>query len=256
MSKAKLHSDVVDLTASGALPTTDYLEIVDLEIVDDPHLDGVIAPWMPPTNWRYSGWRIAVKRLIDIVGGLTLILVLLPVLAVVALAVRLSSRGAAIFAQERIGLEGSSFRMLKFRTMHIDADQRLRSDPEMWNIYVANDYKLPAESDPRLTPIGNLLRKTSLDELPQLLNVVAGTMSMVGPRPVVLPEYDHYRRTDSYQWLKPGATGPWQVSGRCTVSYPERSHIVDDYAEAWSLMSDIKILLKTIPTVFGRRGAH
>ncbi len=146
--------------------------------------------------------------------------------------------------------------MLKFRTMHSDADKRLRAEPELWATYVANDYKLPPEADPRLTPIGNLLRKTSLDELPQLFNVVHGSMSLVGPRPVVVPEYDHYRRTDSYQWLKPGATGPWQVSGRCAVSYPERSHIVDDYAENWSLAADAKILLKTIPTVLGRRGAH
>lgn len=255
MSKAKLYSDVVDLTAPWTPHTNDQLEVVDLEIVDSPGLDQVATPWMPPSDWRYAGWRTATKRVVDVVGGLLLILALLPVLLAVAIAVRISSKGAAVFHQERIGLEGHSFRMLKFRTMHLDADERLRANPELWDLYVSNDYKLPAESDPRLTPIGDLLRKTSLDELPQLFNVVHGTMSLVGPRPVVVPEYDHYRRTDSYQWLKPGATGPWQVSGRCTVSYPERSEIVNDYADTWSLMSDIKILLKTIPTVFGRRGA-
>lgn len=260
MSNQRRHVDVVDLTVQGPTDRTRDLEIVDLEIVD---LDIVAtsdaqfpASWSPPPGWRYVGWRVTAKRLLDFFGGLCLIVALLPAFAVVALVVRLSSPGAAIYSQERVGQHGRKFRMLKFRTMHVNADERLHSDADLWAKYVANDYKLPPQTDPRLTPVGDFLRKTSLDELPQLFNVMHGSMSLVGPRPVVAPEYDHYRRSDSYPWLKPGATGPWQVSGRCSISYPERSTIVDDYAESWSLTSDIKILLKTIPAVLGRDGAY
>ena len=273
MSKGRLRTDLVDLTSGQSVTAEDDIDLVDVATVDVA-VDGIDlvdleivdaspetqqhppSPWTPPTNWRYQGWRRLAKRSFDVAGSFVLIIALLPVLAVIAVAVRLSSQGPVLFAQERIGLHGQSFRMLKFRTMHVDADRRLRADEELWAEYVAHDYKLPPESDPRLISIGDWLRKTSLDELPQLFNVLRGTMSLVGPRPVVVPEFDHYRRTDSYQWLKPGATGPWQVSGRCTVNYPERSDIVDAYADSWSLTEDVKILLRTIPTILSRRGAY
>ena len=121
------------------------------------------------------------KRAIDVAVVLAASPIVLPIGLVVAVLVRLTSRGGALFRQERVGLAGESFRMLKFRTMVVDAEERLHVDPSLWDLYVENDYKLPAHLDPRMTRLGRLLRRTSLDELPQLLNVLGGSMSLVGP---------------------------------------------------------------------------
>src|SRR5690606_9616350 len=163
----------------------------------------------------------------------------------------------AVFRQERIGLGGRTFAMYKFRTMRADAEEQLHADPELWARYVANDYKLPAEMDARITPVGRFLRRSSLDELPQLLNVLAGSMSLVGPRPVVPGEIAKYGdRAEAYLSVRPGLTGAWQVNGRSTVDYPDRVALDVEYVRTWNLWRDVTILARTPRAVISARGAH
>ena len=139
----------------------------------------------------------------------------------------------------------------------MDAEEVLRNDPFLSRRYVENDYKLPPEEDPRVTRVGRFLRRTSLDELPQLFNVLLGDMSLVGPRPVVPDEIAHYgAETRVFQAVKPGLTGHWQVSGRSDVVYPERAQLDIDYINNWGLARDLKILAGTVSAVLQRRGAH
>jgi exopolysaccharide production protein ExoY len=214
-------------------------------------------PFVELRTVALRGQQLILKRLLDIVLSTALLIFFSPVLAVVAAAVRLGSDGPALFGQRRLGRHGRNFRCYKFRSMYVDAEHRLRTDPELYREYVRNDYKLPDGLDPRVTPIGRFLRKTSLDELPQLWNVIVGDMSLVGPRPIVVDEIRHYESDESLLLLlKPGITGAWQVNGRSTVAYPERSRMELDYVQSWSLVTDIRILLATAPAVLARRGAH
>lgn len=201
--------------------------------------------------------RSRAKRAID----LALVLVALPVLLVVGLltvlAVRLTSRGPVVFGQERVGLGGRHFTMYKFRTMHREAEAQLRDDRRLWDEYVANGFKVPAELDRRVTRVGRFLRCSSLDELPQFVNVVLGHMSLVGPRPVVPDEIENYGdRRELYLSVRPGLTGAWQVNGRSTVDYPDRVELDATYVQTWSLWQDVKILARTPLVVLGARGAH
>ena len=181
---------------------------------------------------------------------MTLLVVASPILAVIAMAVRLTSRGPVLFRQERVGADGKTFVILKFRTMAADMQDRLRSDPVLWEQYVANDFKLPAASC-SFTPIGNLLRKTSLDELPQLFNVVKGEMSLVGVRPLLAEELARRPIISQclYAEFAPGMTGLWQVMGRSTVQHVERVELDDRYVETWSLRNDVSILVRTVRAV-------
>ena len=201
--------------------------------------------------------QLLLKRVLDLVGASLLLLCFAPVMAAVAVAVRLSSSGPILYGQRRLGRYGRSFRCFKFRSMYIDAEQRLRSDPALHAEYLRNDYKLPDGEDPRITRVGRFLRRTSLDELPQLLNVLRGNMSLVGPRPIVPDEIRHYH-DDRHMLLllKPGITGLWQVSGRSNLAYPARTNVELEYVEKWSLRHDIAILLRTVPAVLLQRGAH
>jgi lipopolysaccharide/colanic/teichoic acid biosynthesis glycosyltransferase len=204
------------------------------------------------------GWQLALKRGLDVLGAGLGLLVLAPVMLILALIVRLDSPGPAVFVQKRVGAKGRLFRCFKFRSMKQNAEQILRADPELYAKYLANHFKLPEHADPRLTGIGRFLRKTSLDELPQLLNVLMGQMSLVGPRPIVPAELDHYGHEAAlvFMSLKPGVTGAWAVSGRSEVGYPDRAQMELEYIRRWSLLSDIGILLRTVPAVLRRRGAH
>lgn len=182
----------------------------------------------------------------------------LPLLLVIALAIRLSSPGPVFFVQHRVGKDGRTFPCLKFRSMVVDARERLEAllalsveAREEW----ARDQKL--RQDPRITPIGRLLRKTSLDELPQLLNVLLGHMSVVGPRPIVESEVQRYsHRFSAYCSVRPGLTGLWQVSGRNEVSYETRVRLDAFYALRKSLAYDLAICLRTIPAVLASRGCY
>jgi exopolysaccharide production protein ExoY len=223
----------------------------------------------PKVQWRHGRpfiemravalrWQqLLVKRALDLVLASLLLVILSPVFLGVAVALMITSHGPVIYGQRRLGRYARSFRCFKFRSMYTDAEQRLANDPELYAEYVANDFKLPDGRDPRITPIGRILRRTSLDELPQLWNVIRGEMSLVGPRPIVPAEIRHYR-DDSQMLLllQPGITGLWQVSGRSNLAYPERTNLELEYVEQWSLGRDLRILSATVPAVLARRGAH
>lgn len=174
---------------------------------------------------RLGAYRY-VKRFLDIVGSLLALIVFSPLFLVLSLLIKNRDGGSAFFAQERIGKGGKPFMMYKFRSMKMDAEKILRSDPELYQKYVANDYKLLAEEDPRITPIGRWMRRTSVDELPQFFNILKGDMSIIGPRPVVEKELAEYGdRKDKFLSVKPGAMGLWQATGRSNISYPERCDV-------------------------------
>jgi exopolysaccharide biosynthesis polyprenyl glycosylphosphotransferase len=190
-----------------------------------------------------------------IVAGCALV-VLVPLMFVIAQMIRRGSAGPALFRQERIGKDGKAFRIYKFRSMTADAEARLRRDG-LWDAYVANGFKLPQGQDPRITRIGAVLRRTSLDELPQLINVVCGQMSLVGPRPVVAEELKCYRDLESaYLGVRPGITGYWQVNGRSDVGFPERAELDAYYHDNRSFRVDLRILFRTVIAVAMRVGAH
>jgi len=201
--------------------------------------------------------HLLLKRAMDIIGASIALVLLSPILAIVAALVVLDSPGRALFVQRRLGQFGRSIRCFKFRSMYVDAEARLLSDPALFRRYVENDYKLPESIDNRITPVGRFLRRTSLDELPQLWNVLKGDMSLVGPRPIVPDEIQHYKGEGPFLLsLKPGITGAWQVSGRSALPYPQRAAVELEYVEGWSLWRDVRILLRTIPVVLAGRGAH
>jgi exopolysaccharide production protein ExoY len=198
------------------------------------------------------------KRLLDVIASILLLAVFGPIMALVALLIKATSRGPVIFSQERLGKEGRPFWIYKFRTMCADADEQLRADPILYNKYVENNYKLPEGSDPRVTRLGSFLRKTSLDELPQLFNILKGDMSLVGPRPVVPKEIEKYGQYSTlFLSVKPGLTGHWQIEGRSQITdYALRTTLDIEYIRDQSIRNDVHILLRTIPAVLLRRGAH
>ena len=201
--------------------------------------------------------QLLVKRVLDLVLASALLVLLAPLMLAVAVALIVGSPGPVIYGQRRLGRYGRSFKCFKFRSMFTDAEHRLANDPELHAEYVRNGFKLPEGADPRITPLGRILRRTSLDELPQLWNVLRGEMSLVGPRPIVPAEIRHYQ-DDSQMLLllQPGITGLWQVSGRSNLAYPERTDLELEYVERWTLGRDLRILAATVPAVLQRRGAH
>ncbi|GAB3262986.1 sugar transferase [Chitinimonas naiadis] len=197
------------------------------------------------------------KRVLDVISALLLSLVLAPLLLLIAFCLRLQG-GSALFAHVRVGRHGQLFRCYKFRTMLPNAEQRLQEllarDPQARAEW-ARDFKL--KRDPRVTPLGEFLRKSSLDELPQLWNVLCGEMSLVGPRPVVEAELLRYgEQAALYKSVRPGVTGLWQVSGRNDTSYAERVQLDAQYVQNWSFALDLKILWRTVFVVLLRRGAY
>jgi undecaprenyl-phosphate galactose phosphotransferase len=197
------------------------------------------------------------KRTLDLLASVLLLVLALPVLAVIALVIRCTSRGPAFLMQERLGRGGRRFKCLKFRTMFVDADERLETllqDPTLrqeWETY----RKL--RQDPRVTGFGKFLRSTSLDELPQLLNVVLGDMSLVGPRPYLPREHQAMgEEAETILTTWPGITGLGQVSGRREISFSGRVWLESWYVRNWSVWLDLTILLRTFPAVLRRRGAH
>jgi lipopolysaccharide/colanic/teichoic acid biosynthesis glycosyltransferase len=148
--------------------------------------------------------------------------------------------------------------MLKFRTMYRDAEEKLRADPELFRVYLENNHKIPARRDPRIAPFGSFMRASSLDELPQLINVLKGDMSLVGPRPITPPQLEQYGEYGTlFLSVKPGITGYWQVQGRSEITdFSRRTALDIGYIRDQSLKTDVDILLKTIPAVLRRKGAH
>jgi len=212
----------------------------------------VISIGAPPLS---STSRIA-KRLLDIVLSAMLLFVLSPILIAVSIAIAIDSRGPIFFRQVRAGRNQEPFLVIKFRSMYRDADER-KKQYEAEN-EATDGVMFKIKKDPRITRVGRFIRRTSLDELPQLFNVLLGDMSLVGPRPLILEESKHAaqawhaRRLD----LRPGITGLWQVSGRSDLPFQEMVRFDYQYVSGWSLARDIEILLATIPVVLSRRGAY
>lgn len=200
-----------------------------------------------------GGQRVA-KRLFDIVISGLLIIAVAPVMAIVAILVRLDSRGPILFRQERVGIEGQPFAMLKFRSMVVDAEKQLA---ELQHRNEGSGILFKLKNDPRVTRVGGFLRRYSLDELPQLFNIFSGSMSLVGPRPPLPREVEAYEHDVRRRLLvKPGLTGLWQVSGRSNLSWQDSVRLDLYYVENWSLAGDIVILLKTFRAVFQSTGAY
>ncbi len=200
------------------------------------------------------GFNLLLKRGMDIVLTVLMLIPGLPIMLLTALLIKLTSRGPIIFAQERVGKDGRTFQFYKFRSMYVDAEQRL-AELLAYSDREGHHFKMVA--DPRRTPIGAIIRKLSIDELPQLFNILKGEMSWVGPRPAIIPEvekYDDWARQRLN--ITPGLTGLWQVSGRSNLSFEEMVKLDLYYAENWSLGLDLKILLRTIPAVISGRGAY
>ena len=199
--------------------------------------------------------RIA-KRLMDVAFASIALLLSAPLFALVALAIKLESRGPVLFRQTRAGRDGRPFRILKFRSMYADADRRKAEYGELNDHGDGVMFKI--HEDPRITRGGRFLRRTSLDELPQLINVIRGDMSIVGPRPLILQESDafgeqwHARRLD----LRPGLTGPWQISGRSNLGAHEMLRLDFQYVTGWTLARDVEIMLATVPAVLAGHGAY
>jgi exopolysaccharide biosynthesis polyprenyl glycosylphosphotransferase len=203
---------------------------------------------------KFEGWRRVVKSGMDRLIAACALIALLPVLVAMALAVGLTSPGPVLYRQERIGINGRSFTMLKFRSMVVDADQRL-DDIRDGNI--SNGLLFKMRHDPRVTPVGRWMRRLSLDELPQLINVLTGSMSLVGPRPPLPSEVAQYDSSVSRRLLvKPGLTGLWQISGRSDLPWEEAVRLDLRYVENWSLAWDLSILCKTAAAVLQSRGAY
>jgi exopolysaccharide biosynthesis polyprenyl glycosylphosphotransferase len=205
---------------------------------------------------RYEGKRLFAKRSFDLIAAGTLILVLSPFLALIAVSIRLSTPGTMFFRQERVGINGVHFKMLKFRSMVVDAESQLDGLREQ-DRAEGNSVMFKMKNDPRVTPIGGFLRRFSLDELPQLFNVFGGSMSLVGPRPSLESEVSSYETHVHRRFLvKPGITGLWQVSGRSNLSWEDTVRLDLYYVENWSITGDVAILWRTARAVLARDGAY
>jgi exopolysaccharide biosynthesis polyprenyl glycosylphosphotransferase len=200
-----------------------------------------------------SGGRRIAKGCMDRVVSAVGLLVLLPFLLAIGLAVRITSPGPALFRQRRVGLHGREFTVIKFRTMTRDAEA-LRATVSHLNLH-STDHLFKVENDPRVTPFGRWLRRTSLDELPQLMNVLLGQMSLVGPRPLPVTDAPYDGDARRRLFVKPGLTGLWQISGRSDLDWDEAVSLDLRYVENWSLSLDLQILWKTISAVLAKRGA-
>jgi exopolysaccharide biosynthesis polyprenyl glycosylphosphotransferase len=199
---------------------------------------------------------VAAKRVLDVVGSAALLAIFSPILIGTAIAIKVESKGPIFFRQPRAGRGNKSFKLIKFRSMYVDAEQRKK---ELSKLNEANDgVMFKIREDPRVTRVGKFIRRFSIDELPQLINVFKGEMSLVGPRPLIFPEtaalekHWHLRRLE----LRPGITGPWQVYGRSQSPFQEMVRFDYQYVAGWSLARDIEILLATLPAVMSGRGAY
>ena len=220
---------------------------------DDVDDAPVITHYAGPAN----GWPVVIKRALDMLLSGVMLAILAPALLVTAIVIKLTSRGPVFFIQKRVGLNKRVFNIFKFRTMVVDAEKRL-AQLEHLNEVSGPVFKI--KSDPRITPIGKFLRKTSIDELPQLFNVLKGDMSLVGPRPLQLRDYELFTEGGP-DWqrcrfsVRPGITCLWQVNGRSGIPFEQWMELDQQYVRKWSLWLDMQILMKTIPAVLKGSGA-
>jgi len=201
-----------------------------------------------------EGWPVLIKRILDITVSSILLAICAPLLILTAILIRLTSPGPILFTQNRLGFNKRRFKIYKFRTMVADAEQKIR---QIEHLNEASGPVFKIKNDPRITPIGKFLRKTSIDELPQLFNVLKGDMSLVGPRPLPVRDYEGFdkdwqRRRFS---VRPGITCLWQINGRSSIPFEKWMQLDLQYIDGWSLWLDFEILLKTIPAVLKGSGA-
>jgi exopolysaccharide biosynthesis polyprenyl glycosylphosphotransferase len=266
--------DIRSVIVSAQLDSEDFKEVVRCCLLHGASVS-VVPAELSAIPCRFSsqqlaGWplielemprlhllQVVIKRTVDVIVSAVAVALLAPLGLLIAAAIKHDSPGSAIFRQKRLGLGGRPFWVYKFRSMRPEAEKVLEADPFLYRRYIENDYKLPVDEDPRITRTGRFLRRTSLDELPQLVNVLRGDMSLVGPRPVVPDEIEHYG-PDARVFLavKPGLTGHWQINGRSEVGYPERAELDIDYITNWTLGEDLRILWRTVPSVLKKNGAH
>ena len=205
-----------------------------------------------PSRFYFVG-----KRFLDIFVSCLLLIVLTPAVLLIALAIKLTSKGPVLYRQDRVGLDGEIFSLLKFRTMTPNAGELVLTDEGLRQAYVESGYKLVGDWHALYTPIGHWLRRSSIDELPQLWNVLCGQMTIIGPRPVVPDELCMYGEViPIYLSVKPGMTGMWQIHGRSNTTYERRVELDAYYVENRSLALDLMILARTPRVVLSRTGAH
>ena len=222
-----------------------------LQATDQP--DGTDVTVVLPQHPWYS-YTSTLKRLLDVTIALLVLLATLPIWLVIAIAVKIDSPGRAIFVQERVGLRGRRFRFYKFRSMTNGAD---RMKAEVRHLSEVDGPVFKVRSDPRLTKVGRLLRRTSLDELPQIINILKGEMSLVGPRPALPEEVAQYRPNDLVRLaVKPGLTCWWQVRGRSTLDFDTWMAYDREYVYGLSFLTDVRILIRTVKAVLSCRGAY
>jgi exopolysaccharide biosynthesis polyprenyl glycosylphosphotransferase len=236
----------VEVRVTATLP-----EVLASRLTVQP-LGGITALSLRPA--RLTGSQVVAKFAFDIIVSSVLLLLLSPLLAAVAIGVKLTSPGPVLYRQRRVGLRGRPFTMLKFRTMRRNADREVE---QLRDAHGVTDVMFKMKNDPRVTRIGRWLRKFSIDELPQLFNVLRGDMSLVGPRPPLPEEVTRYEdwHFDRLE-VPPGITGLWQVSGRSDVAFDDAVRLDIFYIENWSLTYDLYILIKTIPVLILNRGAY
>ncbi|MFL0534149.1 MULTISPECIES: sugar transferase [Bacillus cereus group] len=207
---------------------------------------------------KSSGIYLCLKRTMDLIGAIVGLIIFSPIFLLISILYMTGdNKGPIFFKQIRMGKNGKEFYIYKFRSMIVNAEEKLKRNEILYRKYIDNNYKLEPSEDPRITKVGQFLRKTSLDELPQFLNVLKGDMSLVGPRPVVQEELIEYgKRKDEFLSVKPGLTGYWQVSGRSDVGYPERVELELHYIYNCSILFDMKIIFLTMVHVIMRKGAY
>jgi exopolysaccharide biosynthesis polyprenyl glycosylphosphotransferase len=241
------------------------LDKLDVDLVISPAMIDLGAPRLTVRSLaglpliqvakpRYDGAKCFQKRAFDVCFSLFALAVALPVMLVAAVAIKLTSNGPVFYKSERIGLDGRPFRMIKFRSMVVDADQHLL---EVAHLNNGDGLLFKARCDPRVTSVGRFLRRYSIDELPQFINVLRRDMSVVGPRPPLRTEvelYDHEVRRRLL--VRPGITGLWQVRGRSDLSWDDSVRLDESYVENWSMMGDLVIAMATVSAVLRRSGAY
>jgi exopolysaccharide biosynthesis polyprenyl glycosylphosphotransferase len=243
--------DVCERAGADFRLVPDLYEL-SLSRIDVDALEGI--PLIGLRRSLTNSIQYRIKRIIDVTGALAVLIIGLPLWLLVALAIKLDSPGPVLYAQRRLGYRGQPFDFLKFRSMRVDADKLL-------NLVLTNEKgedkgKVKRKDDPRRTRVGTFIRRTSIDEIPQLINVLRGDMSLIGPRPMPaqIEKYEDWERA-RFEML-PGITGLWQVRGRSDLDYDEMVLMDIYYIENWSLNLDLQIALRTIPAVFGSAGAY
>jgi exopolysaccharide biosynthesis polyprenyl glycosylphosphotransferase len=212
------------------------------------------VPFITINKARLTGWDEVAKLFLDYAITIPGLILISPLLLVIAIAIKLDSPGPVIHRRQVMGMNGAKFYAYKFRSMHVNGDDILEAHPDLKD-ELARNHKL--KNDPRITRIGHFLRKSSLDELPQLINVLRREMSLVGPRMISPAEVANYDQWDiNLLTVRPGISGPWQVSGRSDISYEERVQIDMYYVRNWTIWLDLQILIQTIPAVLLSRGAY